>query len=371
METVRIELGERSYDVSIGFDRLDGLGAALKEHDAARDNVAIITSPRIGGHYFEPVERGLREAGFRHVGRWDLPDGEENKNLENFAAAVRWLARFSPDPATQPAVLALGGGVVGDLAGFAAASFRRGVPYIQAPTTLLAAVDSSVGGKTAVNLPEGKNLVGAFYQPCLVWADLSTLKTLAPREVRSGAGEVIKYGAILDEELFELLERSVEDLLELDPEALLRVVRRCVELKSEAVRRDERDEKHVRICLNFGHTLGHAIEKAAEGRLTHGECVAIGMMAAARLSVRCGTCTADVPRRLEEVLLRAGLPTSTGALEMERVLELMQHDKKFISGTNRFVLLRKIGEWTEYEGVPEELIREVAARALAPAPTEE
>jgi len=364
METVNISLGPRSYDVLMDFDMLSDLADAMAERDLDRKNVAVITSPTVGAHYYAALEAGLRDAGLENVARWDLPDGEENKDLDHFVAAVRWLARFAPDPAIQPVVVALGGGVVGDLGGFAAASFRRGVPYVQVPTTLLAAVDSSVGGKTAVNLPEGKNLVGAFYQPSLVHCDLATLRTLPARQVRSGVAEVIKYGAILDADLFQFLELCVEDLVELDPGALLRVVPTCVALKAQVVAQDERDDRRVRICLNFGHTLGHAIEKAAAGRLTHGESVAIGMTAAARMSAELDLCPADVPERLEQLLIRAGLPVRTDGLEVEEVLAFMAHDKKFVTGRNRFVLLEDVGQWVEREGVPAEIVRKAAREVL-------
>ncbi len=366
METVRVELGERSYDVLVGFEFLADLGAALKERRLAGENVAVITSPAVGQLYFAAVEEGLREAGFEHVGRFDVPDGEEHKSLESFCDAVRWLARFAPDPSIRPTVVTLGGGVVGDLGGFAAASFRRGVPYVQAPTTLLAAVDSSVGGKTAVNLPEGKNLVGAFYQPRLVYADLATLRTLERREVLSGVAEIIKHGAALDAGLFAFLEESVEDLVALDRETLLRVVPSNVELKADVVRRDEREQAGVRICLNFGHTLGHAMEKAAGGRLTHGEAVAVGMVAAARLSVELGLCERRVLQRLEALIERAGLPARAEGLDVDDVLDFMAHDKKFTTGQNRFVLLSEIGRWVERRGVPAELVRRVARHSLAP-----
>ncbi len=365
MEAIGVELGKRSYDILIGFDCLPGLGEAMKERGLASDNVAVITSPRIGGLYYDTVEGALHEAGITSVGRWDVPDGEENKSLDNFAAAVRWLARFAPDPSIEPAVVTLGGGVIGDLGGFAAASFRRGVPYVQVPTTLLAAVDSSVGGKTAVNLPEGKNLVGAFYQPRLVYVDLGTLRTLPEREVRSGMAEVIKYGAILDADLFQFLEESVEEALGLEAAVLTRIVSRCVELKAEVVRQDELDRAHVRVCLNFGHTLGHAIEKAADGRLTHGESVAVGMVAAARMSVASGLCEAEVEARLRDLVVRAGLPVRAEGVELERVLAFMAHDKKFIAGRNRFVLLSDIGRWVEREGVPTDLVRRAAREAIS------
>ncbi len=364
MSKVHIPLGERSYDILVDFGWLGELGRALRERNIGHDTLAVVTSPRVGGYYYERLAAGLREAGFDHVGRWDLPDGEENKNLENFAAAVRWLADFAPDASVRPAVVALGGGVVGDLAGFAAAAFRRGVPYVQVPTTLLSAVDSSVGGKTAVNLPQGKNLVGAFYQPRLVFMDLDALKTLEARELRSGAAEVIKYGAALDAELFEFLEESVEDLLRLERGALMRVVPACIELKAEVVRRDERDDRHVRICLNFGHTLGHAIERAADGRLRHGEAVAVGMVAAALISARLELCPSAVVERLRALIRRAGLPDRVEGLDVERVLDLMRHDKKFITGENRFVLLTETGRWIERTGVPEAVIHRAAREVI-------
>jgi len=364
METVHVPLGQRAYDVLIGFDFLSDLGPTLKEREISRDNIAVFTSPNIGRHYYGPVADGLRAAGFEHVDRCDIPDGEESKSLENFVSAVRYLAQFAPDPSVLPTVVALGGGVVGDLGGFAAACFRRGVPYVQVPTTLLAAVDSSVGGKTAVNLPEGKNLVGAFYQPRLVYMDLGTLRTLPERQVRAGLAEVIKYGAILDADLFQYLEQAIGDLAALEPGALLRVVPTCVQLKADVVARDETDSEHVRVCLNFGHTLGHAVEKAAEGRLTHGECVAIGMVAAARISVWTGLCQEEVLDRLEDLIRRAGLPTHAEGVELDRVLALMAHDKKFIVGRNRFVLLTDIGQWTEREAVPTDVVRDAAREAV-------
>jgi 3-dehydroquinate synthase len=365
METVHVELGKRSYDVLMDFDFLADLGEVLKHRGLARASVAVFTSPTIGGHYFEILDEGLREARVEHIGRFDVPDGEESKDLDNFCRAVRWLARFSPDPSVEPLAIALGGGVVGDLAGFAAACFRRGVPYVQAPTTLVAAVDSSVGGKTAVNLPEGKNLVGAFYQPRLVYMDLGTLKTLPKREVRSGVAEIIKYGAILDADLFLFLEHAIEDVIGLDAGALMRVVPTCVQLKADVVGRDERDQGGVRICLNFGHTVGHAIEKSAEGRLTHGESVAVGMLAATGIAVKSGLCPPEVLDRLEGLIVRAELPNCADGLDPERVLAFMAHDKKFVTGRNRFVLPTDIGQWVEQEGVPADLVREVLRPLLA------
>jgi len=364
VDTVHVELGERSYDVLIDFDFLPDLAGMLRQRDLISDSVAVFTSPTIGALYFASVEEGLQDEDVDGIGRWDIPDGEGHKSLANFTRAVQWLAQFAPDPAVVPTVLTLGGGVVGDLGGFAAACYRRGVPYVQVPTTLLAAVDSSVGGKTAVNLPEGKNLVGAFYQPRLVYVDLGTFRTLPEREVRSGIGEVIKYGAALDADLFHFLEESVEDLAALDAGALLRVVPACVQLKADIVREDELDQGHVRICLNFGHTVGHAIEKAADGRLTHGECVGLGMLAAGRISVESGLCATDVVDRMEELIVRSGLPNHAAGLDADRVIEIMRYDKKFVAGANRFVLLRDIGQWVEREAVPMQAVREATQSVL-------
>jgi 3-dehydroquinate synthase len=364
METVHVELGARSYEVLVDFDFLSDLGETLRKRKLARDNVAVFTSPTIGEHYYETVEDGLLDAGIEHVGRWDIPDGEDNKTLDSFVHAVRWLAQFAPDPSIKPLVVTLGGGVVGDLGGFAAACFRRGVDFVQAPTTLLAAVDSSVGGKTAVNLPEGKNLVGAFHQPRLVFADLGTLRTLPEREILSGVAEIIKHGAALDADLFQYLEESIEDVVGLDPAALLRVVPTNIALKAEVVSRDEREQGGVRICLNFGHTLGHAMERAARGELTHGEAVAVGMIAAARMSVELDLCADEVLTRLEDLIGRAGLPVRAAGLDVDDVMDYMAHDKKFVTGANRFILLTDIGQWISREGVDEELVRDAALEVL-------
>jgi len=366
MEKVIVRSGSRPYDILIDCDWLPALGRTLKGNGLLKGNVAVFTSPTIGGHYFAPVEASLREAGAERVGRHDIPDGEDNKSFESYGKAVHWLAEFAPRPDIEPLVVNLGGGVVGDLGGFVAATFRRGVACVQVPTTLLAAVDSSVGGKTAVNLPEGKNLLGSFYQPFFVFMDLGVLDTLPEREIRSGMAEVIKYGAALDVGFFEFIEANVERLSALDKDALMHVVPECCRLKAEVVRRDEYDKRSVRICLNFGHTVGHAIETACGYRLTHGECVAIGMTAAARLSVSMGLLGQGNADRLAALLERAGLPTDCKGLSLDpaRVFDAMRRDKKFVRGSNRFVLLTAIGEWTEKEGVPEDLVASAVEQSV-------
>jgi 3-dehydroquinate synthase len=365
MKTVHIDLGDRSYDVLVGFDILPQIGEALAGLGLGDANCAVITNPLVGGLYFDALRDGLVAARPAAVERYDIPDGEEFKTVAEWAGAVQWLAGFADNPAIRPVVLALGGGVIGDMGGFAAACYRRGVPYVQVPTTLLADVDSSIGGKTAVNLPEGKNLVGSFYQPRLVHMDLATLETLDPREVRSGMGEIIKHAAIQDAGMFALLEDTIEDVLALNRNALMEIVPRNLAIKADVVRRDERESGGVRWCLNFGHTLGHAIEKtAAPGALRHGECVAVGMLAAARISVELDLCNSSVPDRLEALVRRAELPASVAGLDPDAVLRRLGHDKKFTTGRNRFVLLEAIGSWTVREAVPEEVVRRAAESVL-------
>ena len=368
MEKLIVNAASRLYDILIGPDHLGELGTAMKDRDMLRGGpVAVLTSPRIGALYYEPVRAGLEAAGAGEVGRCDVPDGEKNKNMHHYGKALSWLASFAPQSAARPLLVTLGGGVVGDLGGFVAATYRRGVEFVQVPTTLIAAVDSSVGGKVAVDLPEGKNLAGAFHQPSLVFIDLATLSTLPKREVRSGLAEVIKYGAALDAALFALLEKNICKLRALNAGVLAYVVLECCRLKAKVVAQDERDEKGVRVSLNFGHTFGHAIEAASNYRLRHGECVALGMAAAARVSERMGLCSAEDAQRLTTLIKRAGLPLDCKklALEADSVLAAMRHDKKWTEGANRFVLLSGIGSWVEQRGVEEGLIREAVGEILA------
>ena len=365
--TVTTESAE--YPVFIGSGCLGRLGTVLSDRGLDADIIAVFTSPRIGDLHYEALKTSLVGACDARIIRHDIPDGEENKNFENYRRAINWLAKNTSSQQTTPLVINLGGGGVGDLGGFVAATFRRGVPFIHLPTTLLGVVDTAIGGKLAVNTEQAKNLVGTVTQPRMVFSEMEFLQTLPERQVRSGAAEVIKYGAALDHTFFEYLEEHLEELLDLHREPLLHVARRCTELKARVIRSDEYDTRGVRICLNFGHTLGHAVERHMEGRLTHGECVAIGMVAAARISARLNLCDEEDAERLEALIERAGLPTRVpeSELDAEMVLETMKYDKKFEEGVNRFVLMTDIGEWTEYTDVPMEHIRAVTDRALAAA----
>ena len=362
-----VDLGPRTYPVLIGSHVLPELGAILREHGLKQRAAFVITNPVVAGHYYETVRSSLEKCGFQKVVRHEIPPTEEGKNWQEFSATCAALLESFPDTASVPLVILLGGGVVGDLGGFAAAVFRRGVPFVQLPTTLLAAVDSSVGGKVAVNFGGVKNIMGAFSQPRLVLCDLATLGTLSAREVRSGTSEIIKYGAVCSAPLFEQLEQgALEALLALEPAALTDVVTQCVNLKARVVEQDEFDKKGIRNVLNFGHTIGHALELSADYALTHGEAIAIGMIAATRLAEALGIVQKDFPERLRNLLVRAALPTCFPANPglFERIMRAMQMDKKFRDGKNLFVLPTGAGAWRQCENVDRTLVENAARSVL-------
>ncbi len=345
MESLRVALGERSYPIHIGAGIVGA--AELYAPYLTGGSAAIVTDEAVGPLYLPSLRRAL---GSVQVAEVMVKPGEGTKAwpVLNRIFDALLEARCGRDTL----VIALGGGVVGDLAGFAAAVYQRGVPFLQVPTTLLAQVDSSVGGKTAINHPLGKNMIGAFHQPRAVVADVSTLSTLPDRELRAGMAEVIKHGAALDASFFEWLEGSMDKLLARDAAALTYAVRRSCELKAEIVARDER-EGGVRALLNFGHTFGHAIEGGAGyGAWLHGEAVAAGMVMAAELSVREAGLGEVAAGRLRALIQRAGLPVRGPALTPERMRELMAVDKKAALGQLRFVLLESLGRARLQGGVP-------------------
>src|SRR5690348_2963893 len=339
MQTMNVPLGERSYPIHIGaglLARAELIAASLPKKKAA-----IITNTVVGPLYLAPLVRALESRGVEVISI-TLPDGEQHKNWETLNRIFDALLEHRCERGTT--LIALGGGVVGDLTGFAAAAYMRGVPFVQVPTTLLAQVDSAVGGKTAINHPLGKNMIGAFYQPRAVIADTDTLATLPPRELAAGLAEVIKYGLIRDPAFLEWLENNMTRLVKREPESLAYAIERSCAIKAEIVGLDEREDG-VRALLNLGHTFGHAIEAGTGyGTWLHGEAVGAGMLLAARLSQKLGFVSDSDVRRVEAILRAAGLPVTAPALGLERYLELMGHDKKVDAGRIRFVLLKRIGE---------------------------
>jgi len=355
MHTLTVELGERSYPIHIGDGALRGLGAFVAARLEAR-RCLLVSDTRVAPLYGDAATASLEAAGFT-VTHHTIPEGEPSKSIDPFMAIQDALVAMAADRATP--VIALGGGVVGDLTGFAASCYMRGVPFVQVPTTLLAQVDSSVGGKTAINHPQAKNTIGCFYQPQLVVADTATLATLERRQLLAGFAEVVKYGVIWDAELFAQLERDLDAILALDPDALAPVIHRCCAIKAEVVSRDER-EGGLRAILNFGHTLGHAVEAlAGYGEILHGEAVAMGMVAAARLGETLGRTEPGTATRIEQLLARAGLPTAFPALPADHLLATLTHDKKATAGIPRFVLARKLGEVEIVDQVAEGAILEI------------
>ena len=353
--TVHVALGERSYDIVIGSGLLGRLPELLRPLKLGR-RCAILTDAVVAPRYAGAVRDALNAAGWS-ASLHTVPAGEGSKALTVAGELYEALAEARLD--RRSFVLALGGGVVGDLAGFIAATFLRGVDFVQAPTTLLAMVDSSVGGKVAINLPQGKNLVGAFYQPRIVIADTATLASLPEREFRAGVAEVIKYGVIHDAALFNELEQQLPALMARDAAVLARVIARCCEIKADVVSKDER-ESGLREILNFGHTVGHAIEAVTEyGRYLHGEALAIGMVAAARLSQKHGGLAAADTARIETLLRRAGFDLNPSDTPFEPLLDAMRSDKKARDGRLRFVLARRIGEVFSNDTVSESDIKEV------------
>lgn len=335
-EQVRIELGERSYSITIGTGLLHD-AELLNEHIAARD-VLVVTNETIAPLYLSALKTSLGE---RRICEVVLPDGEQYKTLASLTSIFDALIerRFNRDAA----VIALGGGVIGDMTGFAAACYQRGIDYIQIPTTLLAQVDSSVGGKTAVNHPKGKNMIGAFHQPKAVIADIGTLATLPPREFGAGLAEVVKYGLIYDSAFLSWLEDNADALNGRQPAATMYAVRRSCEIKAAVVGADER-EQGLRAILNLGHTFGHAIETATGyTEWLHGEAVAVGMIMAADLSHRLGWVSAADVERTRELLKRFQLPTQAPRIGAQRGLQLMGMDKKVLKGQLRLVLLKPLG----------------------------
>jgi 3-dehydroquinate synthase len=362
MRTVKVPLGNRSYNIVIGRGLLRGLGSACKKLVLGA-RCAIISDSNVARRFGKAAQKSLARAGFDAL-LIVVPAGETAKSLKTVQACYDRLAQHRLE--RKSFIVALGGGVVGDLAGFVAATYLRGIPFVQVPTTLLAQVDSSVGGKVGVNLKAGKNLVGAFHQPRLVLCDFDTLRTLPVREYRSGLAEVIKYGIIHDAALFKKLERDLPKLLKRDSKTLSDVVARCCEIKAEVVGRDETDGG-LRAILNFGHTIGHALEAiSGYGKYLHGEAIAIGQVAAAELSARLtGLSVADV-ERIRNLFRRAGLPVTVklAAPRRKQLISAMKLDKKVSGGEMKFVLAKKIGKVEYGRDMPLSLIQDIMCRAI-------
>ena len=358
--TVNVDLAERSYDIQICSNQLSAVGSSVAEWlekrlgvSSGQPSALVVTDRNVLAHA-NVVRDGLTAAGFR-VQLAELEPGEKTKSLTVISGLYERMVKMNADRRTV--VVAVGGGVIGDASGFLAATYNRGVPFVQVPTTLLADVDSSVGGKVGVNLAAAKNLIGSFYQPLGVFIDTAVLSTLPDRDYRSGLAEVVKYGVILDADFFEFLEQNVDGINAREPSVLRHMIARSCELKAHVVKEDEYERTGLRAVLNYGHTYAHAFEAlAGYGELMHGEAVSIGMLYASRLAEKCGLIDADMTARLRNLLERIGVLTSLpdpAAFSTDDILSKMRLDKKTVGGQLRFILPTKMGHVTTFTDVPE------------------
>lgn len=356
MRKTRVNLGDRSYEIIICRSETAKLGRIIKQLNLGTDAV-IITNSRVKKLFGPVVEKSLLSAGL-NVRFEIVPDSEAAKSEKHCLRLLNRISRFD-GLGRRVFVVALGGGVIGDLAGFVASIYKRGVPYVQVPTTLLAQVDSSIGGKVAIDLDIGKNLAGSFYQPRLVYSDVSFLKKLPGKELASGLAEVIKYGVIRSPALFSFIRGNLKKILRRDPAALERVVYECGSIKAGVVEKDERDNKDARIILNFGHTVGHAIETAAGygKRYNHGQAIALGMLAASFISIKLNLLAEADYLKIRVLIKDSGLPVALKGVSKGKIMRALGHDKKFIRGKNRFILPIRIGKTVIKENIPESLIR--------------
>jgi 3-dehydroquinate synthase len=358
MQTLSVSLGDRSYPIYVGDGILVRAGEFLAQA-GLNGKVAIISSPTVAQLYLDPIHEALTHAGFE-VTPVLVPDGEEHKDLKSLASIYDRLIADRFD--RKSCIMALGGGVVGDLAGFAAASYLRGIPYVQVPTTLLAQVDSSVGGKTGVNHQDGKNLIGAFYQPRVVLIDVNVLRSLSRRELVAGLAEIIKYGIIEDPALFTLLEEKMDKVIGLDRELLVEIIATSCAIKARVVEKDEREDDY-RTVLNFGHTIGHALEAVTEYRnYLHGEAVGIGMVQAAAISVQRGFCDQRSHERIRKLIRKAGLPLELPPqISRQNLIQSMEVDKKSAGGKIKFVMCAGIGRSCFHSLTPGEILGALGA----------
>ncbi len=354
MKRIRVRLGTNSYQICIGSGLLAQTGQQLKRLGFS-DKLVVVTDPKVKSLYGESLEKSLASQDFNSV-ILEVPEGEEQKSLETAGRLYHDLSNFHTERTTP--ILALGGGVIGDLTGFVAATYARGIPLIQIPTTLLAQVDSSIGGKVAINHEQLKNKIGAFYQPRLVISDITTLRTLSATEISDGLAEIIKYAVIKDRKLFTYLERNLDRVKSFDEGVLEWIVWKSAKIKAEVVEKDERDFG-LRHILNYGHTIGHAIESASDFEVEHGAAVALGMLAAAKISNQLGILNKKELSQLRNVIQQAGLPVEMPGLKLESIIQAMEQDKKILQGRIRFILPKSIGTVFITDRVSTSLVEQV------------
>lgn len=361
MKIIKLNLKRRSYNIIVGSNIIKSLSKYIRKLNLGFD-AYVISNAAIKNKYGRLLNETLRHAGF-DIRFKLIPDTEKSKSIEMASLIIKDIMHY--DKRKRIFIIAFGGGVIGDLSGFIASIYKRGIPYIQVPTTLLAQVDSSIGGKTAVDLAQGKNLVGTFYQPRFVFSDVNILKTLALRQVQSGLAEIIKYGIIKDPLLFVYLEKKYKDILALKEPVLEFIVIRCSYIKAKIIQQDEREEKGIRTILNFGHTVGHAIEAAARfKRYNHGEAIALGMLVACDISNKLGLLNNSISLRIENLIDAVGLPTKIRKISIPDIIKAHYRDKKFVGYKNKFVLIEDIGKTKIVKDIPLKIIKEVLHKRI-------
>lgn len=358
MDKIKVQVeGGRGYDILVGYNVINKIGQYIKPLNLG-NSIFLITSPKIGKLYLKPVLDGLKHSGFNDVKVNIVPDGERYKSYTSYQKLMYKLLKFSDNDTKKVFIINLGGGVVGDLGGFVAATYKRGISYVQIPTTLLALADCGIGGKVGVNFNGTKNIVGAFHQPKLVYADISLLSTLSKRELKSGLAEVVKYGVIRSPKLFEFIENNIDNIFSLDKKVMKRIVLESYSIKADVVKKDEFDNKDIRIQLNYGHTIGHAIEAASKYAYRHGEAISIGMSCANDIAVKLGLLDKSVAARIENLLIRIGLQVRIKNHNLAEIMHYFWSDKKFVNGKNKFIFATKIGAITIKEDVDVKIITE-------------
>jgi len=362
VKRIHVNLKENSYDIIVGHNILSDLGVQIRALNIGNDAI-VVTNSIIRKLHGKALSKSLAKQGIQ-VKFFEVPDSERSKSVKVAFGLIQQIA--SADVRKRMFIIAFGGGVIGDLAGFVAAVYKRGIPFVQVPTTFLAQIDSAIGGKVAIDLPVGKNLIGSFYQPKIVFSDVALLRTLSERQVRNGLAEAIKYGVIKDKKLFTYIEKNAEKLLSVDLKAMTLVVLGCSRIKAEIVAADEKELKGLRTILNFGHTAGHALESAcAYNRYQHGEAISLGMRIASAIACQRKMMCSKEFHRLEKLLDKVGLPAKAKGVRIDSLMKAVLHDKKIIAKKNRLVLPQGIGRVKVVEGVPTPMIKQMVKRYIA------
>ena len=364
MEKISINIEKnRAYDILIGRDNLDTIGTHIMAMNIG-ESIFIITDSRVGALYADGLIGIFKKAGFHDICLAKFPNGEKHKNLKTYTGLITKLAKFDGGLNKNILVVNLGGGVPGDIGGFVAATFNRGVNYVQIPTTLLANVDSGIGGKVGIDFEGIKNKLGSFHQPKLVFVDLNLLKTLNSREMKSGLAEVVKYGVIEDPSLLETIEEHLEDILGLNLDIIEQIVIKSYRIKARIVEQDEKDNKGIRMVLNYGHTIGHAVESAARFKYSHGESISIGMVCVNDIACELGLLNRQDAKRIETLLSKIGLPVKIANCKLMDIMKFLKHDKKSVNGVNRFILPLRLGKTEIRDSIPEKIIKKVISKRM-------